>query len=54
MRALVPAAMLAAVLLQARAAWACGECVGEGGGSALGWMLIGAVALLGYRWISRR
>lgn len=50
MKALVPVVASTAVVLQARAAWACGECLGDGSSSSvLGWVVLGGVVLLVYR-----
>ncbi len=53
MKALVPATVVGAVILHAAPAWACGQCFGEGGGSVLGWLALGAFGLLVYRWFSK-
>ena len=52
-RLLVAAVTLGTVVAYARPAWACGQCFGDGGASALGWIALGAVGLLVYRYFSR-
>jgi len=46
--------MVAAAVAMPRAAWACGQCVGEGSSSGLGWLVIGGAFILGFRILTKK
>ena len=53
MTATVSVGVTLAVVTRSERAWACGKCIGEGGSSVIGWLVIGGGVVLGY-WLLRK